>query len=449
MQAKLVLNLLIFCAFKSLHSQNDTLNSIDSLGKKQGHWMVKGKDKPNTCYTSNQTIETGFYKDGRKTGIWKEYFCNGNLKNELVFENGRPSGPAKMYYENGKIQESGMWQNNRWVGEHLLYFDNGQIQMKKFYNEKGKRDGKQFYYFESGKIAIIDYTKDGKSDSSKNYFESGKIEGISYYKNDKCDSCKTYFEDGKTEKVFYRDSIKIIYNAKGEIAFSFDCKKVECDCKANFSATTPNVVQNYNTTLYNEYQNYNTTGFFYHYHGNGKVSFKAEYKNGRMYQERFCYDYYGNLINGKFTFYKMAKLKEREGFCINGKPEGESKVYDKDGNVGIKVNYHNGKPDGNTYYYYKNKLYLTETYKDGIFVKEIREKTETDGPIKVNEYNEFPGIILNGKQTLYNSKKQTTKEGVFKDNKLQHGKVYFYDDEGNLKRTEVYQNALIIDVIEK
>lgn len=443
--------LLFLFLISKTYSQNDTINKTDSLGKKNGLWILKGKDKPNMCYKPEQIAEEGYYKNGKKTGIWKEYFCNGNLKNSVTFENGKPSGIASIYYENGKIQESGLFINNRWTGKYYLYYDNGSIQHEFYFNEKGKREGKQYYYYKSGNIAIIGYFKEGKEDSCRNYFENGKIEGFSYFKNGECDSCKSYFENGKIAKVFYKDSIKIIYNKNGKIELKLDCKKEECDCDKKPFVTNNKPVQLYNSPLYNHPPYNNKTGFFYSYYGNKNVSFKAEYKNGRMYGERFCYDYYGNPTNGKFTIYRMAKLKERDGYCINGKPEGESKVYDKEGNVIIKANYHNGKPEGNTYYYNNNKLYLTENYKDGEFVYEVREKTGIDTTTKLKEYNEFPVLMLNGKQTLYNSKKQITKEGTFKNNQLIEGKAYFYNENGILTRIAIYKNGVYIrdEVIEK
>lgn len=281
MNAKQIIFLFIFCAFYNLNSQNDTLNLIDSIGKKQGHWTLLGKHKPGTCYPANQIIETGFYKDNKKNGIWKEFFCNGNLKNTLTFESGRPSGPATMYYENGKINETGLFKNNRWIGKYYLHFDNGNIQHEFYFNEKGKRDGKQLYFYESGKIAGIGHYKEGKCDSSREYFESGKIAGHSYYKNDKCDSCKFYFKNGKIEKIFYKDSIKIVYNKKAKIVSKTDCKIVECDCYDKEKKSP----KNSNDILYNSKR---------------EVTGKVTYKNGKKTIKMNKEYYQENLKNVYF-----------------------------------------------------------------------------------------------------------------------------------------------------
>ena len=49
--------------------------------------------------------------------------------------------------------------------------------------------------------------------------------------------------------------------------------------------------------------------------------------------------------------------------------------------------------------------------------------------------------ILNGYYVLYNRNKMKTKDGTFKDNRLMDGKNYIYDENGILKRIEVYKDG--------
>src|SRR3954466_2083357 len=89
----------------------DTINKIDSEGRKQGKWIIMGKHRPNTCYQEDQKVEEGRYTDNRKSDTWTEYYCNGKMKNRLTFVNGKPDGFAQMFHENGKISEEGNWKN--------------------------------------------------------------------------------------------------------------------------------------------------------------------------------------------------------------------------------------------------------------------------------------------------------------------------------------------------
>lgn len=92
-----------------------------------------------------------------------------------------------------------------------------------------------------------------------------------------------------------------------------------------------------------------------------------------MRGSRTCYTEKGDLCDGAFVSYYENGVKEREGFCVRGKPEGEFKVYQKNGKLTLILNFKNGLPEGNTYHYGENgSITLTELYKNGKFVKEVK-----------------------------------------------------------------------------
>ncbi len=155
---------------------NDTINVIDLTGKKQGKWVITNAVLHKPCYTDDQKVEEGKYLDSKKTGFWKEYFCNNALKSKIAYENNRPSGYAIMYHDNGKIKEEGLWKNNRWVGDYKLYFSNGQVQQAFTFNASGKREGEQQYFYENGQLMIEGMWAEGKeSGTLKEYYENGDL----------------------------------------------------------------------------------------------------------------------------------------------------------------------------------------------------------------------------------------------------------------------------------
>lgn len=107
--------------------QSDSLNRVDADGKRQGKWIRTGKDKPGNCYKSSQIVEEGRYINNMKTGLWTEYYCNGNKRTMLEFVKGRPDGKATTYFENGIIEESGTWKNNRWIDKYQKYDSTGKL----------------------------------------------------------------------------------------------------------------------------------------------------------------------------------------------------------------------------------------------------------------------------------------------------------------------------------
>lgn len=144
----------------------DTINVIDDASKKQGHWIVFNTTKKRPGYSENAIIEEGQYIDNKKTGIWKDYYPGGTVKNKITFENGRPHGHAVIYYENGKKKEEGTWKNNRWVDEYKMYYENGCLAEQFDHNTPEKtRIWKKYSADECGKLISIDtlqYTADGK-----------------------------------------------------------------------------------------------------------------------------------------------------------------------------------------------------------------------------------------------------------------------------------------------
>jgi antitoxin component YwqK of YwqJK toxin-antitoxin module len=173
----------------------DTLNFTDPAGKKQGKWIILNKDVHKPDYTDDQKVEEGRYIDSKKTGIWKEYYPNNNVKSVITYENNRPSGYAKMYHDNGKIKEEGMWKNNRWVGDYKLYYDNGQVQQAFKFDATGKRAGQQQYFYENGQVMIEGNWNGGKeSGLLKEYYENGDIKSEKNFNDGNIDpaTSKTY-----------------------------------------------------------------------------------------------------------------------------------------------------------------------------------------------------------------------------------------------------------------
>ena len=50
--------------------------------------------------------EEGDYGKGKKIGIWKEYYENGQLKFDGEYLNGKKNGKAKEFNENGDLMEN-------------------------------------------------------------------------------------------------------------------------------------------------------------------------------------------------------------------------------------------------------------------------------------------------------------------------------------------------------
>jgi antitoxin component YwqK of YwqJK toxin-antitoxin module len=164
----------------------DTINRQDYYNCKEGKWRVTGKLKPSTCYLKDQIAEEGNYIGNRKTGLWIEYFCNGNMRTKINFVDGRPNGHAIMFHENGKKNEEGDWNNGRyfdnykvfdstgtrfweidikpWGRYQTLVNNNGRTFMQGIFKDKSSTElltGVEYIYDEKNRIAKIKNFQDG------------------------------------------------------------------------------------------------------------------------------------------------------------------------------------------------------------------------------------------------------------------------------------------------
>ena len=267
----------------------DTLNYTDSAGKKQAKWVILGKDAHKPEYKDDQKVEEGRYIDSKKTGIWKEYYPNDNMKSAITYENNRPSGYAKMYHDNGKIKEEGMWKNNRWVGDYKLYYDNGQVQQAFAFDATGKRAGKQTYFYENGQTMI-----EGNWDGGK---EAGVV--TEFYENG----------DKKSEKNFNGG---VIDPATSK---TYEPKKAMVKDAPEPAKAAPPIVPDVVKEKPNLKTPFNGEGYWKLYNANKQVS-----KDGTFSKSR--------LMDGKVYFYSPDGILNRIAVYKDGKYVGDAVIED-------------------------------------------------------------------------------------------------------------------------
>jgi len=173
----------------SLTQNTDEINQKDNQGRKQGLWVVFGKDKPNKGYPDNGKIEEGTYLDNRKHGTWTKYHKDGKTP-RLVgeFNQGRPKGSYKKMYSNGRVMEEGVFEDGKQKGVYKKFYTSGKLAQEKNFNDQGLEEGKQKYYYPNGQVEFeltksngintgkgFRYTEDGQLKEVLTYGENGKI----------------------------------------------------------------------------------------------------------------------------------------------------------------------------------------------------------------------------------------------------------------------------------
>ena len=226
-----------------------------------------------------------------------------------------------------------------------------------------------------------------------------------------------------------------------------------------------------------EYQNNRKQGVWVTYFPNGQEHTIIDYRNGRpngdykVFYENGQLEEEGtwsrNRNTGDFKrFYENGSKHQEFVFNISGKRDGVQKYYHDNGQLMIVGTIEDGKEVGEFKEYYKDgslksvKYFdepgkvnheKTKTYKEQGNPVATKVEIETVDPTKVakveqgakqneaeKKINPFNG---NGNHTLYNSNRQISQKGFFKNYKLIDGLYYKYDENGILKNIEKYKNG--------
>lgn len=174
--------------YEDFEQTPDTINQTDANGKRQGWWMLWNDESPSK---KGEFRQEGKYIDGKKTGVWTRYFLPSYKKEyQITFINWIAKWPAKFYYKDGTLQEEGIRNGTLQVriGDYKYYHENSQLSYDWHYDESGKRQWIQTYYYENGNVMIVwkwingqedwlieIFNEDGSRKQDK-YLSAGKID---------------------------------------------------------------------------------------------------------------------------------------------------------------------------------------------------------------------------------------------------------------------------------
>ncbi len=150
-------------------------NRLDSLGRKQGHWVE---------YKKHKKLYEGFFVDGKPQGEFLRYYPGGRLMANMQYVPNTDIVYAQLYQDNrskrlkAKGKYIGKQKDSLWV----YYSTQGSRQAEGFYN-KGKRDGLWKFYNRHGVLVQeASYLNDSLDGRQTQLFTNGQTERITYYK---------------------------------------------------------------------------------------------------------------------------------------------------------------------------------------------------------------------------------------------------------------------------
>lgn len=133
--------------------------------------MKKIETTNSSGFKSVYTVD----EHGKKQGLYKEYFDDGNLVRECTYINDKLEGSEKLYYRNGQLQFDRTFKNGEKEGQEKYYDENGQLRLEHTYRGGIIEEAK--CYDENGRPMMEAAIKDGKV-FGLTYDLAGKIVAI-------------------------------------------------------------------------------------------------------------------------------------------------------------------------------------------------------------------------------------------------------------------------------
>ena len=126
------------------------------IGKlKEGLWVYSDK---------GAKVAEETYKNGKKEGVSKSFYKNGNLSEEKHWKNDVENGAWRQYYINGKKRLETRIDNGIRNAVYYVYYQNGMLEIRGQY-KNDRMEGKWIYYDKKGKLKKqIKYVK-GKAEN--------------------------------------------------------------------------------------------------------------------------------------------------------------------------------------------------------------------------------------------------------------------------------------------
>jgi len=159
--------------------KGDTINRVDSKGKKQGVWK--------RYYENDQLFSVANFKDDVALGTTTTYYKTGERQSDLVHATDGKTSRMKMYWPNGKLKATGKYIGQSKDSIWVFYNQTDSISSIESY-KLGKPHGKWLVYFSNGVVSEeTNYLEGVKSGTSISYFADGKIKNVRSYKSGSLD----------------------------------------------------------------------------------------------------------------------------------------------------------------------------------------------------------------------------------------------------------------------
>jgi len=322
-------------------TKEEKINRVDRNGMKQGTWKE--------LYADDMVKSEGFYRDGKRDGIFKDYDRNGRVVKKEEYRNDILVQTVKAveekydvkrnYYADGKIKSIGTYRRGLPDGIFREYdaagnltdtariYSEGNLLRQGKLDDQGREQGLWKEFYENGGLKSEGNYKDGKREKQWSYyFANGQAEQTGeYIKGKPSGEWKKYFSDGKLNRdEFYE-------NGKENGIMTELTRDSVVIARGNYVDGKKDGVWNFNNNGYiaeGKFLEDKEDGMWKQYATDKRVIFEGSFVDGQE--------------NGEHTYYyEDGHIKELQQWRL-GIREGTWKKYDAAGNLIIEITYSGG-----------------------------------------------------------------------------------------------------------
>ncbi|HBI40833.1 MAG TPA: hypothetical protein DDY16_07805 [Tenacibaculum sp.] len=181
------------------------INQLDENGKRTGVWKKK--------YKNGNIRYKGQFENGKEVGVFKFYSIRSKSQPTIVKDFSGADGLAnvKFYTRHGKLKSEGKMLGKKREGKWLYYFLDGHVMSEENFTDN-EYNGVVKNYYPNGRLTEETYYQHGlKHGTSKIYTESGTLLEALIYDNGKLNGEAKYFDvkGALKEKGMYKDGKRV------------------------------------------------------------------------------------------------------------------------------------------------------------------------------------------------------------------------------------------------
>ena len=101
--------------------------------KKDSIWLYYSEE-------GGSLLSDELYIDGKKEGVWRTYYPDGKVAEEVTYKEDVREGPWNTYFSTGEIKSTCAYHNDLLEGRFIIYHLNGKVEVSGAYHESKKLD---------------------------------------------------------------------------------------------------------------------------------------------------------------------------------------------------------------------------------------------------------------------------------------------------------------------